>query len=250
MTLAPDCEYVPTLRIMGSGNGGALSSSPTICFALKNSELLAVSLKSEVLITMGNSARSFLLVRRYEMKSDTSCQTDLISTLGPSRNQHSSPAQGHPNPQPVGDRRRFPRRMNSLHPHQDPDLTNGAQGVTSHANPIVDSQGWFASMSRPQEDQPLTASYPPLLCVQPLQYLVCPWQRHVTPRPGGHFEHFYRRHGMSSRCKRNLSNTRGPTGNPLVVPSECLLPGPLSLPLCRARLASPLWVNGAYVRLC
>ncbi|KAM7293452.1 hypothetical protein ISCGN_026582 [Ixodes scapularis] len=46
-TLASNCEYLPTLRIMGSGVGGSLSSSPAVCIALKESELLAVSLKSD-----------------------------------------------------------------------------------------------------------------------------------------------------------------------------------------------------------
>ncbi|KAG0425473.1 hypothetical protein HPB47_027364 [Ixodes persulcatus] len=113
MTLAPDCEYVPTLRIMGSGNGGALSSSPAICFALKNSELLAVSLKSEVLITMGNSAREFLLVRRYEMKrcgvphapaayppKGPQCKSDAKPTKNQRRHYRDPVQSSHPRPTP------------------------------------------------------------------------------------------------------------------------------------------------------
>ncbi|XP_042142260.1 uncharacterized protein LOC121833200 [Ixodes scapularis] len=68
MTLTSNCEYLPTLRIMGSGHGAALSSSPVVRFALKKSELLAVSLKSAVPNSMRASARQFLLVRRYVMK--------------------------------------------------------------------------------------------------------------------------------------------------------------------------------------
>ncbi|CAN8002363.1 unnamed protein product [Ixodes pacificus] len=119
-----------------------------------------------------------------------SCKNDLISTFGPPRNQHPRPAQGRPNPQPVADRRSFPRRINSLHPHRDPGLTNGAQGVTFHAHPVVDSQVRFSSMSRPQEDWPLSATYPPVFRLQPLQYLDCPSKMNVTPRPGRHFQRF------------------------------------------------------------
>ncbi|EEC12186.1 hypothetical protein IscW_ISCW024517 [Ixodes scapularis] len=30
---------------------------------------------------------------------------------------------------------------------------------------------------------------------------------HVTPRPGGHFEHFYKRHRIRNRCKKTSPTT-------------------------------------------
>ncbi|KAM7293457.1 uncharacterized protein ISCGN_026587 [Ixodes scapularis] len=108
MTLTSNCEYLPTLRIMGSGHGAALSSSPVVRFALKKSELLAVSLKSAVPNSMRASARQFLLVRRYVMKSGTFCKEDLVPTSGPRGNQRPKLSRGQPRSQPAGVRSRFP----------------------------------------------------------------------------------------------------------------------------------------------
>ncbi|KAM7293453.1 uncharacterized protein ISCGN_026583 [Ixodes scapularis] len=247
MTLTSNCEYLPTLRIMASGYEEGLSSSPAIRFALKKSELLAVSLKSEVPNNKGTLAREFVLARKYEMKRNTFSKEDLVPTSGPPRNQHPRPAQGHPNPLPAGVRNGFPRTESGLRPSHDPGLTKGVLGVTSNAHSVLDPPVRFPSMRRPPQNSILGATYtPPHVrpgMAAPLRSPVCPQQMHLTPRPGGQFDQCSTRQEMSSRCKGNVSQVRVPTSSALVFPSECLLPGPPSVPPCRARLASPLWVN-------